>query len=256
MCGAGLLVGTVVGRARFLVVVTLLLAAAGFIAGESARIGLRPTALTGTRFISIGSGNEPRSSIREHVVVGNVEVQIDGMPNHQVLVDARAGLGDVRIYAAPDVTVEVHAQRGNVRVDGVGHDNGTFSIGPAGRSAVIVTAAVGHGHIDVNRFQRPPIPPKPRIRPLPGRLVPLADGVAMTDDGSVVLGDGEAVIGADDQVAAGNHTTENRITSIETSYGEYRLLPDGLLLTPSGDLLDLHALRPSNNTPTTLATGG
>jgi hypothetical protein len=56
-----------------------------------------------------------------------------------------------------------------------------------------------------------------------------------------------------------HHTTENRITSIETSYGEYRLLPDGLLLTPSGELLDLDALRHSNNTstptPTTVAAG-
>jgi hypothetical protein len=255
VCGVGLLVGTVVGRARFLVVPTLLFATAGFIAGESARVGLRPTALVGNRFISIGSGNDTRSSIREHVVVGNVELQIDGPPDHQVLVDARVGLGDIQIYTTADVTLEIHAQHGNVRVDGVGQDTGTFSIGPAGSSAIIVTAAVGHGHIDVNRHQRPPVPPKPTLRPPLGRLIRIDDGIAMTEDGSIVLADGEALIGADDQVAAGNHTTENRITSIETSYGEYRLLPDGLLLAPSGELLDLHALRHSNNTstPTTVA---
>ena len=176
VCGAGLLVGTVVGRARWLVVPALLFATAGFIAGESARIGLRPTALTGTQFISIGSGEDTRSFIREHVVVGDVELQIDGTPDHQVLVDARAGLGDVRIYTAADVTVEVHTQRGDdVRVDGVSHAAGSFTIGPEGPSAIVVTAAVGHGHIDVNRYLRPTKLPTPKLLP-PGPATPSATG--------------------------------------------------------------------------------
>jgi phage shock protein PspC (stress-responsive transcriptional regulator) len=257
VCGAGLLASTVVGRARWLVVPALLFATTGFIAGESARIGLRPTALTGTQFIFIGSGNDTRSSIREHVVVGDVELQIDGTPDHQVLVDARAGLGEVRIYTAADVTLEVHTrQDDDVRVDGISHAPGTFTVGPAGRPAVIVTAAVGHGHINVNRYQRPAKVPMPTTRPA-RQLIPVGDGIAITEDGSIVLANGEAMIGADDQVAAGNHTTENRITSIETSYGVYRLLPEGLLLVPSGGLLDLHALRQSHNisTPTTVGAG-
>jgi hypothetical protein len=97
--------------------------------------------------------------------------------------------------------------------------------------------------------------PKPASIPAPGRLIPIGDGVAMTEDGSIVLANGEALIGADDQVAAGNHSTENRITSTETSYGEYRLLPEGLLLAPSGDLLDLHAVRQRNNISTTTTVG-
>jgi hypothetical protein len=168
-----------------------------------------------------------------------------------VLVDARAGVGDVRIYTGADVTLEVHTQGGgDVRVDGARHAPGTFTVGPAGHPSVIVTAAVGRGHIDVNRYQRRPAD-LPTL-PTPDRLKPIGDGVAMTASGSVVLADGEAVIGADDQVVAGNFTTEHRITLIETSYGEYRLLPDGLLLAPSGTLLDLHALRarlPDTTTP-------
>lgn len=240
VCGIGLLVGTVIGRARWLMAPALLFATAGFIAGESARMGLRPTALAGTRFISIGSGDS-RSTIREHVVAGNVELRIYGKPDHQVLVDARAALGDVRIYAGADVTLEVRTPRGDdVRVDGVSHAAGTFTIGPEGRPAIVVTAAVGRGHIDVNRYQRPANLP---TLPAPDRLKPIGDGVAMTASGAVVLGDGEAVIGPDDRVVAGNFTTAYRITFIETSYGEYRLLPDGLLLAPSGTLLDLRALR-------------
>jgi phage shock protein PspC (stress-responsive transcriptional regulator) len=254
VCGAGLLVGTVVGRARWLAAPALLFAMTGFIAGEAAGIGLHPTEPTGTRYISIGFGNDARSSFREHVVFGDVEVQLQDTPDHQVFVDARTALGDVRIYTAADVTIEVQTPHGDdVRVDGINRGTGPVIVGPEGRSAVIVTAAVGHGDIEVHRYQRPAALPTPTFLPAPGRLIPIGDDIAMTDNGSIVLANGEALIGADDQVAAGNHTTENRITSIETSYGEYRLLPDGLLLTPSGDLLDLHALRQSNDisTPTT-----
>ena len=71
----------------------------------------------------------------------------------------------------------------------------------------------------------------------------VADGVALAAGGQLVLADGEAVIDADDTVLSGSTDVRDRVTVITTSYGEFQLLPGGLLLTPFGELLDLRAVR-------------
>jgi len=105
------------------------------------------------------------------------------------------------------------------------------------------------------------------MRPVPAfdRAGPrsVADGVVVTRGGQVVLAGGEAVIDRDDTVLTGTSVIDDRVTVITTSYGDFRLLPTGLLLTPDGTLVDLHEMRgdlapagPDTGTATTDTTAG
>jgi phage shock protein PspC (stress-responsive transcriptional regulator) len=251
VCGVGLLVGAVMGRARWLAVPAVLFAAVGVVAGESARLGLHPTALTGDEDIYVGAAST--SNAREHVVLGSVDVQIGGAPRQPVGVDARVALGDIRIHVPDDVTVEVRARGGDVRVDGVARPDGTFTVGPVGPADVIVDARVGYGDIDVDHQApvRPSLPGPIVVAPPAPTPRDVADGVAMARNGSIVLAGGEAIVDASGTVIVGDSHREGSVTVITTSSGEFKLLPGDLLLTPLGELLDLAAVRAGIPVPTT-----
>src|SRR5262249_42144262 len=156
----------------------------------------------------------------------------------------------------PDnVTVQVRARGDDVRVDGVARPDGTFTVGPEGAPDVIVDARVGHGDIEVDHWAVGPptidlVDPSPLDLPPPpaGPLREVADGVAVARDGAVVLAGGEAIIDADGRVTVGDGHPEGNVTVITTTYGDYRLLPGDLLLTPAGELLELATLRGSVTT--------
>jgi phage shock protein PspC (stress-responsive transcriptional regulator) len=149
VCGAGLLVGAVLGHARWLVVPAVLFAAAGFVAGEAARIGLHPNEVFGTQYVWVGADDRP-VDIRRHVLVGDVDLEVYSPPARPVTADLGTALGTVRIDAADDITVEVRTLPGaDVRVAGAAHAGGVFTVGPEGRPDVIVVARVGQGHVDV-----------------------------------------------------------------------------------------------------------
>ena len=145
-------------------------AGTGFVAGEAARIGVHPTALFGDEFVFVGSAEPGGVTRREHVAVGRVEVAIDGAPLSPVTIDARVGIGEIDVRVAGDVTVEVRAEvdHGTVDVDGVRRDDGTFTIGPEGTPDVVVTAIVGRGDLEIDRYdpdiERPTLPAFP-VRP-------------------------------------------------------------------------------------------
>jgi phage shock protein PspC (stress-responsive transcriptional regulator) len=254
VCGVGLLVGTVMGRARWLAIPAVLFAGVGLVSGESARLGLHPTALIGDQQVLVGAGGP--TAVRQHVVIGSVEVQIDSAPAQPVTVDARVALGDVRILVPDNVTVEVRARGGDVRVDGVARPRGTFAIGPEGSPDVIVDARVGYGDIEVNHWAPRPVldlvAPTPLDLPTPpaGTLREVADGVAVARDGAIVLAGGEALVDVDGRVSVGDSHPEGNVTVITTSQGDFRLLPGDLLLLPSGELLELAALRGTVTTTT------
>ena len=238
VCGVGLVVGAFAGRALWLAIPAVLFAGAGFVAGEAARIGVHPTALFGDEFVFVGGGEPGGWTRREHVAIGRVEVVIDGAPPSPVTIDARVGIGEIDVRAAGDVTVEVRAEvdHGTVDVDGVRRGDGTFSIGPEGTPDVVVTAIVGRGDLEIDRYEpdgSSECPLLPRPIPAAWRRSPTASPV---QDGNVVLADGEAVV---DRTApsspAGDDTRPHHRRA--TSIGEFQLLPGGLLLTPSGELL-------------------
>jgi phage shock protein PspC (stress-responsive transcriptional regulator) len=245
VCGVGLLVGTVVGRARWLFVPAAAFAVVGFVAGEAARLGLDSPELIDDESVFVGTGDPGGRSVSEHVVIGSVDVLVDGAPVEPVAIDARVAIGTVRVTVADDVPVEVRtdADHGDVRVDGAERADGTVRVGPDGSPAVIVTAVVGRGDVEIDHVVDVVPPFRPRLPELQSLGSEVAEGVVIADRGVVVLAGGEAVIGADDRVLSGSTEIRDRAVVIFTSEGEYELLDGGLLLTPFGELLDLPALR-------------
>jgi hypothetical protein len=261
VCGAGLLVGAFRGRARWLVVPAALFAGAGFVAGEAARVGVRPGALAGDEYVYVGEGSAGGGPEHEHVVLGTVDVTHDGAPTSPLDIDARAAIGDVRVRVAEGVTVDVRAtaDHGDVRVDGAADTDGTVTIGPDGPADVTVVAVVGRGDVQIERMAQERSVAAPAPAPVVddrGRYV--SDGVLLSPGGQVVLGNGEAVIGADGTVLTGSTEADGQVTIISTSSGQFRLLPGGLLLTPYGELLDLPLLRgdPPGEVATTTPAAG
>jgi hypothetical protein len=188
-----------------------------------------------------------------HSAFGSVDVYVDGVPDEQVVVDARVGIGDIAIQVNSDVSVEVRSRvdDGVVTLGGtstVGDD--LVRLGPEGTPDVVVEAWVGRGDVNIDQYalDRPPAVPvlelEPRLPQLDVPVTPVSDAVVATADGWLVLADGAAVIGPDDVLVVGEQfTREDGVALISSPFGEFQLLPRGLLITPFGQVLDLQAIR-------------
>jgi phage shock protein PspC (stress-responsive transcriptional regulator) len=257
VCGAGMVVGMFLGRARWLIVPALLAAGAGYVGGTMARLGITSGDLAGDRYVSVGSYSTD-TELDERVGVGQIRIDIDSPPPPQpVHIDARVGLGQIRLYVPDDVTVELRPRVDHGSVTSSSgltlSESAPIRIGDGATPDVVVDARVGRGDIDVVIFETgpylaevPPVATAPLMPPDAGSLVPIRDGVAMTTDGWVVLGDGDAIISPDDEVTSLQSATypePDGTQQIETGWGSFRLLPRSLLLTPDGQVLDLQALR-------------
>ena len=116
---------------------------------------------------------------------------------------------------------------------------------------MIVVARVGRGDVEVLSYEPGRSASWSRLAPIPplgaldvGPLTLIADFVAVTDDGWIVLADGSAVIDADDQLVVGESIVDDTgVTFIPSAFGDFQLLPRSLLITPTGEVLDLQAIR-------------
>jgi hypothetical protein len=255
VCGLGLLVGTVRGHGRWLIVPAVVFAGIGYASGISARLGIDTSDTFGERWVSIGS-NDPGGLRVAHTAFGSVDVYVDGVPGEPVVVDARVGIGDIDIRANDQVAVEVRSRvdDGSVELSGsrVGEDE-PIRLGPEGQPDVVVEAWVGRGDVNIGTYDQddrareflPPLPVvEPKLPALDAPLVVVSDAVAVTADGWFVLADGSAVISPDDRLSVGEQfTREDGVRVISTPYGEFHLLPRSLLITPFGEVLDLQAIR-------------
>jgi len=168
--------------------------------------------------------------------------------------DLRVGIGRIEIDVDDDVTVQVRplAHDGDVKVDGrVTHDD-VIDVGPEGDPDVIVTAEISLGDIQIERFSfnEPParrVPDIPDIPDVPeGRVLDLGEGLSMARDGTVILPDGLGAITPDGQVVSALGRLPSRAdgaTVIDSPYGDFLLLPNQMIVTPSGALIDVPARR-------------
>lgn len=245
VCGIGLLVGTVRGHARWLIVPAIVLAGMGVLSGEMARLEIGAADVTGDRWVWVdGSTSGP---ISERSGLGTVHVEITEVPATHVEVDARVAVGTISVSTSDDVAVDV------IRIGDPPERIGRAD-GPAD---VTVDARVGIGRVDLDQWTRldeafadgfaEPITGRPGGL---GDLTPVADLVAMTDDGWFVLAQGEVVIDDQNRVAYGDEQRDgDGVTRLDTSYGLFTVLPRGLLLTPDDRVLDLEALRSRDPEP-------
>lgn len=260
ICGVGLLIGSLRGRGRWLIVPAMLFAGAGYVAGTAARLGIDASDTFGSPSIWIGEASSTGARVA-HAAIGDVDIQIEQEPAEPISVDARVGFGSIRIWAADDIAIEIvpRVDDGEVVLNGnevTGTE--TIRIGPEGPVKVTIDAWVGRGDIRIGTHQayREPVEPVEPVEPIepiepiePGlrpdaSLITVADQVAATPDGWFVIANGAAVIDDQDRLVVGEPVAgDDGVTRLATEWGEFLLLPRGLLITPYGEVLDLQTIR-------------
>jgi phage shock protein PspC (stress-responsive transcriptional regulator) len=217
LCGLGLLVGTLFGRARWLIVPALLFAGVSVAGAATDGLGVHQAwAETDTSWYPGDEANPTPPTLIDQGA-GNVYLQLERLttPVDGVI---RVGRGHVTISADENVRLEVHAQVG---IGSIFLPNGTergyrreasSTTGPADGTPVRYDVAVGFGEIHIVRYTAPP--PKPATAEPASTLPPGAigvdgaggfvypDGTVQAADGTILLPDG-TVIAPDGSVRLG-----------------------------------------------------
>jgi phage shock protein PspC (stress-responsive transcriptional regulator) len=234
VCAIGLLVGTVRGRARWLVLPAAALAAAGYGGGVIARVGVSVDE-HGDRWVDVAGAGFTNATAR--TAFGTVHVTVSAAPAQQAVIDARSAFGGVEVWADPSVTVEVRSDidHGALRSGGVTLDvdapDARTTVGPPGTPDVVVLARVGHGDVEVGTYEM--ATPFEPLRP------PVA-GVVLGPEGFLHLGNDDAVLSPEGVVVRGSVVAEGSgATVISTGLGEYRVEPWGELVDPYGNAMPL-----------------
>lgn len=274
ICGLGVLISAFRGRAYWLTVPALALGAAGFLAGHAARAGVAGNTNLGEADYYIGTSydNLPSS---DSVIAGTMRVHIDGAPSDQNHSELRVGIGVIYIRVAWGVTAEVRATLydGEASIDGVpkASPDGVpvvLRVGSEGEPDIVIDAVVSHGNVRVTTG------PSNDSYPTVATTGPFATVLALSDgtttdigEGFRMLRDGTVLFPADapemgttdmtgtiitpDGLLSTNLPTEVRAggtTAITTmDFGgkpvEYLVLPNDMILTPSGLIIDVPAAR-------------
>jgi len=243
-CGVGLLVGTIRGRSRWLIVPAAAFAVAGFVGGGLSQAGVPIEKLGSDSFTYIREG-EVNGEFDPRAAFGATYIDIEADPGDLVpQVDARAFSGDVNISVADDVTLLVRTDidDGSAMVDGRSVD-GTFTVGPAGDPDVIIDTRVVRGDVRIDTYDADFRDAE--IAPIPNAVVSeylLGDDVTLRDDGFVFLGQGEVIIDPNNIPISGTFDDQGPEYRLETGFGSWRLLGN-LLITPTSDLIDLDQAR-------------
>jgi phage shock protein PspC (stress-responsive transcriptional regulator) len=246
VCGAGLVVGAWRGRGRWLVVPGLVFAAIGFVAGHAARAGVDSPSV-GDEDVWIDLGTE--GAVNSTRTAGTARLfVVDVPPGAPLRADLRVGIGQIDIDVDNEVTVEIRptVHDGDVRLDGVIQPEDTITVGPEGDPDVIVDAEVSLGDIEINRNEFDP-PPEVFVPELPeDALLDLGEGLFLTRDGSVLFSDGVTRVSPNGDVFDSSGllpAQPDGVVVVNGPEGDYLVLPDGKILTPSGTLVDVPAER-------------
>lgn len=277
VCGVGLLVGAWRGRAWWLVVPALMFAGSGFVAGHAARAGVDELTW-GDTWMDVGEGTAPGSVLTERRVVGTANVSLYAAPvdepaGEPVRVDVAVGMGRIVIVADDEVTVqirphvddgEVRVNRHNGRVEDTTGNREVVTIGPDGGPDVIVEARISHGDLFVN--QQDILSDGPNLVPpheLPGQasageagppwfdgnaapgVTDIGEGLQMASDGTVLFPDAVGALGPDGELwtASAVAPRDDGVTVITTGFGDFLVLPNQLIISPQGLLVDSPRLR-------------
>lgn len=270
VCGLGLVVSAWRGRAWWLIVPAALFAGTGWGAGHAARAGV-DTLRWDDEDVLVSDFTAPGAAYTRRAAAGTVWVGVYGAPDDgaPVIVDARVGIGDVSVAVDDDVTVEIRTDvhDGRVTLDGRGSpsrldDESTFRLGPEGAPDVMVRAEVSRGDVLVRRFDGfdetpPPAPPfdgsATTQPPLDGQELSevreIGEGLLMTSDGTVIVSENVAVLSPDGDIwlADGSTPVPGGVTRVAGMAGEYLILPDQTVVTPTGAVIDLAAVRAESN---------
>jgi phage shock protein PspC (stress-responsive transcriptional regulator) len=257
VCGAGMVIGAWRGRGLWLIFPGLLFAGAGFVAGHAARAGVDSLSM-GDEDVWIQPGT--MDTVRSTRLAGIARLAVIGPPGAGTgRADLRVGIGEIEIDVDDDVAVEIRAvaHDGDVIVNNQERPDGVVRLGPEGTPDVIVDAEISLGDVEIERFDfnrdvdlalEPPAPVPPWLGDdavLLDEAIDLGDGVRMASDGTVLLPDGFGAIGPNGEVWSpyADAPRADGVRVIITDFGDYLLLPNQMIITPGGVLIDVPARR-------------
>ncbi len=184
VCGVGLLVGVVRGRAWWLIVPALLFAGTGYVAGLMSRLGIDAVDTFGDQSLYV-SDTTPGGTATLQSGIGTIWITVDGAPADPLTIDARTALGPIEVRVVDDVAIEIRSESdsGDLIVDGVVASGGVIRLGPDRPPDVIVDARQGIGDVVVwTYFPDARVPVKPPVRTVPDvatrypRVIPRRSG--------------------------------------------------------------------------------
>jgi len=248
--GAGLVVGTFAGRARWLIVPALLTAAGavGAAAIDFAGVGLSNRSGGRSEFLT------PDSTVADHyrTGMGDFELSVVQYPG-DITTSIEVGIGDLTVDVPDDATVEIDARVGLGRIDTLnvtssGYRRIVHVSSGSGSQVIKLHLSVGVGSIEVRRdsFSGPfPVITVPKISPDVPPLRLFGDGTVLYQDGSIGFSDGRR-IEADGtyQIAIVEQRADG---SVQLDNGAV-IRSDGVVVSPDGFVIQ----RPTDVTPTTL----
>lgn len=235
--GAGLLVGTVAGRARWLIVPALAAAAAAVLAAGLSFAGVGLTDRAGSRDLYFGPGSTVDAEYRTGV--GDVDLWLADYPN-DVTTSVEVGVGDLTILVPDGARVQVEGRVGIGTIDALGTTRSgyrrTLSLDTEqGSQSITLSLAVGAGSIEIRRAspgdRLPALIAVPTIFPDMPVVQRYGDGTVLFSDGSIDFGDGRR-IEADGtyQVPIVEQRTDG---SVQLDNGAV-IRADGTVVTPGG----------------------
>ena len=199
--GLGLVVGSVVGRARWLIIPALATATAAVAAAAIGFAGVGLTNRAGGRTEVVVPGDTVAAEYRTGL--GSFELWLTDHPD-DVTTTVEVGVGDLTVVVPDDAQVQIDAKVGMGTIDALGSTRSgyrrTLNLDTrTGDPLIKLTLRVGVGSIEVHRASstetvRAITPPKllPENSDIPA-LRYFGDGTVLFTDGSIDFGDGRRI---------------------------------------------------------------
>ncbi len=260
--GAGLLVGTFAGRARWLFLPAIATAAAAVIAAALSFAGVGLTHSSGRHGEYVVPGGTVASRYRNGI--GDLELWLVDYPN-DVSTSVELGIGNLTVVVPDDAHVQIDARVGIGTIDTLGSSVSGYRRSLSldtkqGGRLIKLRLRVGAGSIEVRRASsdRQPFPvplPLPTVTVAQPANIPISqrfnDGTVLFADGSIDFGDGRRI------EADGTYQipiVEQRPDgSVQLDNGAI-IRADGGVVSPGGFVIQRVARPPSPSpTPTTAA---
>ncbi len=252
--GAGLLIGAVVGRARWLIIPALATAAAAVMAAGLSFAGVGLTNRSGGG--SYGFGPDSTVAAEYRTGIGDIDLWLVNYPR-DLSTSVEIGAGDLRIVVPDDAQVQIDARIGIGRIDALGSSRSGYRRSltldtKQGKQMIKLRLRVGAGSITVERQSNneglPIFVPATVTTPdVPVSQI-FGDGTYVFSDGSIQFGDGSRI------AANGTYqapiVAQNPDGSVQLDNGAI-VRGDGTVVTPGGFVIPPIGARPPGPATTT-----
>ena len=257
--GTGLLIGTVAGRARWLIIPAAATTAAAVVASALSFAGVGLNHATGGHSAYIAAGSTVAARYRTGI--GDFQLWLVDYPN-DVATKVEVGMGKLTVVVPDDARIQIDSRVGIGTIDALGSSvsgyRRTLTLDTKQGSRLIkLTLRAGAGSIEVRRASSGGFPQFPVTMPTvlvtaPPDLAVLqrfGDGTVLFADGSIDFGDGRR-IEADGtyQIPIVEQRTDG---SVQLDNGA-TIRADGTVVSPGGFVIHRDARPPSPSPVTTM----